>query len=64
MTPEIVNFVLSSPQVAEVPSETPNNLASHMRRLRRRKLGAPRWLTFAVVMGAVVAMALVRLLIR
>jgi hypothetical protein len=35
-----------------------------MRQLRRRKLGAPRWLVLAVLIGGGVAMALVHLLVR
>jgi hypothetical protein len=64
VTREMIDFVPSPPQVAEVPDEAPNTLASHMRQLRRRKLGAPRWLVLAVLMGGGVAMALVRLLVR
>jgi hypothetical protein len=64
MTPEIINFVPSPPKVAEAQNEAPNDLASHMRELRRRNQGAPRWLALAVLAGAFVALALVRLLIR
>jgi hypothetical protein len=64
VTPEIIDFIPSPPQVAEVPEEAPNTLASHMRQLRRRKLGAPRWLVLAVLIGGGVAMALVHLLVR
>jgi len=64
MTPEIINFVPSPPQVAEAQNQAPNDLASHMRELRRRNQGAPRGLALAVLAGAFVAMALVRLLIR
>jgi hypothetical protein len=64
MTREIIDFAPPQPQVVEVAFETPNDLASHMRQLRRRNQGASRWLALAVFTGAVVALAFVRFLAR
>jgi hypothetical protein len=64
MTREIINFAPPQPQVAEVEFVAPNDLASHMRQLRRRNRGASRWLALAVLTGAVVALAFVRFLAR
>jgi hypothetical protein len=60
----IIDFVPPPQQVAEVGFHTPNDLSSHMRQLRRRHQGASRWLAFAVLTGAVVALALVLFLAR
>jgi hypothetical protein len=64
MAREIINFVPPQPQVAEVESEVGNDLGFHMRQLRRRNHGASRWLAFAVLTGAVIALAFVRFLSR
>ncbi|MGH9713720.1 MAG: hypothetical protein ACRD5M_10535 [Candidatus Acidiferrales bacterium] len=64
MTREIIDFVLPKRKAAQVGFEPPGDLSLHMPQLRRRSESAPRWLALAALMGAVVALALVRLLVR
>ena len=64
MTREIIDFVSPQSRAAEIGFDQPEDLSLHMRQLRPRSHNAPRWLTLAVVMGAVVALAFVRFLAR
>jgi hypothetical protein len=64
MAREIIDFVPPRPHGAEVECETPSDLSSHMRQLRRRNQGASRWLALAVLTGAVVALGFVHFLAR
>ncbi|MGA8221878.1 MAG: hypothetical protein WB780_09525 [Candidatus Acidiferrales bacterium] len=61
MTREIIDFV--SPEVEAAFYER-NGLSSHVVKLRGQNKGTSRWLALAVVTGAVVALAVVRFLIR